>query len=60
MTADNNRMNRSRACGRTRTSMNNRPDSVIPDVIRLRIWFNWLRFRTARLDHAAVPENEGR
>ena len=28
-------MNRSRACGRVSTSMNNRPDAVILDVIRL-------------------------
>ena len=28
-------MNRSRACGRTSTSMNNRPDAVILDVMSL-------------------------
>ena len=35
--ADNKRINRSRACGRFSTSMNNRPDAVILYVIHLGI-----------------------
>ena len=59
-TADINRMNRSATAAHHRINKPQWSHAVILVVIRLRIQFNWLRFHAARLDHAAVLENEGK